>query len=369
MRMVSTTNKKRGRTISRVFCAGLFILSATAAAHAAAPPRAKPYKESICNTDPNVFFCEDFEGEDIYNLGNPGGKPTCASRWGNPALYKADGKQPSNFCWGGGGSYQYNTTQVSGFGSQNRVWRVAKSGNGFTDILTGINTGVGSGDIHGYFPANSLGKAHRDWYARLQVWFSQDFRWPDQFDVKLLFHQPAAFVDNPSSVYQMGIFIARAFFCSASYGDVPIMRYGPAYDKFPVGKLDPVQSYAYCPALPVGEPADGKHAVRLARGRWYTIEYHVRLSSKPGVSDGMLEMWLDGNLAYSRVLDTCRNGCPDMGYTFISGYMNRMDRWQGYLEIDNVVMSRSYIGPPGASSAPPTLKVPEAPVNLQVSMQ
>src|SRR5262245_34027869 len=117
----------------------LLVVAFSTAAHAAAPTRSRPYAESICNTDPNIFFCEDFEGQDLINYGSN----NCNSTWGNPAITQKD------ICWAGGGSHQRSTTALAGFNqSTNRVWRISKS-QAFTDVNTGINTGTGPGTIAG----------------------------------------------------------------------------------------------------------------------------------------------------------------------------------------------------------------------------
>jgi hypothetical protein len=124
---------------------------------------------------------------------------------------------------------------------------------------------------------------------------------------------------------------------------VPLIRYGPPYDGFPVlGE--------YCPTLAPGLPPDGVHAPQIQKSRWYTFEYHVKLSTSAIANDGLLELWVDGLRAYSRSGNNCRGGCPDMGYIMILGWMNSADPQAGYAEYDNVVMSRAYIGPPSAAS-------------------
>jgi len=49
-----------------------------------------PYAESICNNDPNVFFCEDFQ--DSATLPR-GGNNSCNGIWPNPAWAR------SNYCF------------------------------------------------------------------------------------------------------------------------------------------------------------------------------------------------------------------------------------------------------------------------------
>src|SRR5262245_54823423 len=113
------------------------------------PPRAIPYVESQLASNPNVFFIEDFEGQDIVNHGSN----NCNSTWGNPAISQKD------ICWAGGGSHQRSTIPLPGFPqAANRVWRVSKS-TAFVDINTGINTGTGNGTIAGWLRPDILGSA------------------------------------------------------------------------------------------------------------------------------------------------------------------------------------------------------------------
>jgi hypothetical protein len=345
--------KERNRKILLNFlCAAFLILIAGSHAEAAAPLRAKPYTESICDTDPNIFFCEDFDGEDIINYGNN----NCGSTWGNPAIVQKD------ICWAGGGSHQRSTVSLTGFDqATNRVWRVTK-GPSFTDINTGINTGTGGGTLAGWLNSTILGSGAKEWYTRIQVWFSTNHTWPADYDFKMFFALPRTFVDPPSAAYEAGLYFHQDFACQVngtwtSFNDVPVIRYSSNFRQFPYQN-------EYCPPLSPGQSADGTRAPRFQKGRWYTLEYHVKLASD---NSGILELWVDGTKAYSTNRTTCHNGCPDMGYIMIMGWMNGADPQTGYYEIDNVVMSRSYIGPPG--SIPPPSTPPTPPGSLSVTSQ
>lgn len=313
---------------------------------AAAPARAKPYAESICSTNPDVFFCEDFEGEDINNYGSS----NCNSTWDNPAIQQKD------ICWAGGGSYQNPTTSLSGFPANNRVWRVSKN-TSFTDIVTGRNTGTGNGTLAGWLQPSILGTGAQEWYTRIQVWFSPDHVWPNDYDFKMFFALPRSFVDPPSAAYEAGMYFHQDFWCSngGNFNDVPVIRYSNNFRMFPYQN-------EHCPPLTPGQDANGTNAPRIQKGRWYTLEYHVKLSSS---TNGVLELWVDGKKAYSSNRVTCHNGCSDMGYIMIMGWMNSADPQRGYYEIDNVVMSRSYIGLPTGSTSP--INPPSAPTNLSIT--
>ncbi len=304
------------------------------AADAAAPARPKPYNETLCSQNPDVFFCEDFEGEDLVNYGGN----NCNTTWGNPAIQEKD------ICWAGGGSHQYNNPVIPGFTTSNRVWRVAKS-QGFVDVNTGIQTGTGGGTIAGWLKPEILGTGTKEWFTRIQVYFSSTHTWPSDYDFKMFFALPRTFIDPPSAAYEAGIYFHQDFWCSGSgnHNDVPIVRYSSNFRQFPYQN-------EYCPPLTPGVAPNGTQAPRFQKGRWYTLEYHVKLAAD---NSGIVELWVDGIKAFSSNRVTCHNGCPDMGYIMIMGWMNSADAQTGHYEIDNVVMSRKYIGVPGGVSPTP----------------
>jgi hypothetical protein len=358
--LISNNSYKNRNILLSLLWTFLLVLALSAYSQAAAPSRAKPYAESVCN-NPDVFFCEDFEGEDIVNYGDQ----NCNSTWGNPALQRKDGSRPANFCWAGGGSYQFNTESIPGFGPTNKVWRITKS-TGFADIVTGINTGTGSGTISGWLNPGILGSGAQEWYTRVQVWFSANHVWPEDYDFKMFFALPRDFVDAPSAVYETGIYFHQDFWCSGQYfptsgknfNDIPVIRYSSSFRQFP-------RQDEYCPPLNPGETPNGTQAPRIEKGRWYTLEYHIKLASN---NTGILELWVDGVKAFSTSRITCHDGCPNMGFIYIMGWMNPADTQRGYYEIDNVVMSRKYIGLPSGST-PPSGVALEPPTNLKVISQ
>lgn len=303
---------------------------------AQAPPRSRPYAEAAVASNPNVFFVEDFEGQDIVNYGGN----NCNSTWDNPALERED------ICWAGGGSHQRSTIPLAGFDqATNRVWRISKT-QSFVDINTGINTGTGNGTIAGFLRPEILGTGAREWYTRMNVYFSPTHTWPADLDFKMFFALPRSFIDPPSAAYEAGMYFQQDFWCSGSgnYNDVPCLRYSSNFQSFPYQN-------EYCPPLAPGLAPNGTQAPRFVRNRWYTLESHFRLAQN---NTGILQLWVDGVLAYSTNRATCPSwACPDMGYIMILGWMNSSDPQSGYYEVDNIVMSRSYIGPPTGGEPPP----------------
>src|ERR1041384_1699675 len=61
MNGIQIGTRKRSRAVGLSLLAMVAFLGTELPAHAAAPARVgQPYAESICNTDPNIIFCEDF---------------------------------------------------------------------------------------------------------------------------------------------------------------------------------------------------------------------------------------------------------------------------------------------------------------------
>ena len=349
-------------------------------AYAATLPRAIPYTEAICSSDPNVVFCEDFQGNDIVNRSR-GGFGSCESTWGNPAISASD------FCRGSGGSVQINTVARPYFAPDKRVWRVAIGPPGVADITTGVDTGIGPGTIGGwlkpsqlvglgacetftvnsgailpapYNPGASVSGANclDDFYVRFQFFLSQNYSYPTVLDQKLPFLNPLCqklntkCPDAPSSPWESGIYMSTNSWCGPryfpptgrSFADALVIRYGPDFRQFPYQN-------EYCPPLAPGAPVDGRRMPRTVVGRWYTVEYHVRLST---TASGVLEMWLDGNLAYRSHRPTT-NAMSRPGYVFIMAWRNLAGcPCTGYVELDAVVISRARIGLPTPPSVSPT---------------
>jgi hypothetical protein len=120
---------------------------------------------------------------------------------------------------------------------------------------------------------------------------------------------------------------------------------------------------------PHDTPRQGK-IFRLDTNRWYTFELRYKLSSSRGVNDGGIEVWVDGTKVYSAFdLETCGSGvgdCSGLGAIYLGAYHNGSDRtvWNGQQVIDNLVIAKSYIGPPGGGTSTPP---PPATATLTVS--
>src|SRR5262249_1072473 len=145
------------------------------------------YAEAVCNTS-QVFFCEDFEGDDILIIGDAGDP---RRYWRNPAIESAD------LYWSFGGTHQRSTIPLSGFDSStNHGWRISKT-VAFTDIVTGETPRTGAGALQGWLRPDIVSNGAREWYTRVQVYFSEDHLWPASLDYKVFFALPRQFVDPP----------------------------------------------------------------------------------------------------------------------------------------------------------------------------
>lgn len=93
----------------------------------------------------------------------------------------------------------------------------------------------------------------------------------------------------------------------------------------------------------------------LARNRWYSIEQFVRLN-RPGVSDGIMRVWVDGRLIMERTTIRFRNldrlRIETVWLNVYHGGTAPSPHDQ-HLYIDNVVVARRYIGPMAGPSLSP----------------
>jgi len=325
----------------KLFCMFLFYFLFRLTGEAAAPSRAVPYAESLCNTNPNVFFCEDFQDQSTAPTpSTPNGY--CNGTWRNPALVY------SSYCYNGGSLVDPTVTIPGSVSLANKVIRLPIIGGG------------GGNAIDGFLGRNGVGKTYTDYYIRYQFYYSSAVTWPVDLDLKQMLSHPEVFLDPPSANYQNGVFLHQDYYCPGvgNFGDVPVLRYGPAYNQFP-------QYDEYCPPLSPGLPANGINAPRIVKNRWYTVEVHFRLGTTS--STGLMEAWLDGNLMYRENRANCTGSCPPMAYFYFTSYKGSGESGGGYVEYDNVVMSTSYIGPPNANSQ--DITPPSPPRGVSVTQQ
>jgi hypothetical protein len=85
---------------------------------------------------------------------------------------------------------------------------------------------------------------------------------------------------------------------------------------------------------------------RLQKSRWYAIEQYAKMNT-PGKPDGILRVWVDGELAFAkedvRFRDTAALKIESVWLNVYHGGVEKADR-DLTLYIDNVVIARRYIG-------------------------
>ncbi|MCI0527740.1 MAG: hypothetical protein L0Y56_09895 [Nitrospira sp.] len=99
---------------------------------------------------------------------------------------------------------------------------------------------------------------------------------------------------------------------------------------------------------------------QAASGKWYCIEAHVKLNT-PGLSDGIFEFWIDGNLEANRTDLNWVNTWQNYGINavFFENYWNAGAPSVMVRYFDNIVISTQRIGCLDATS-------PNPPTGLQV---
>lgn len=168
----------------------------------------------------------------------------------------------------------------------------------------------------------------------------------------------------------------KAFpFVSADFSGTPgCARHGEyKYANITTFGADPNETPSACT---VQYNCENPRIFRFNRGVWYTIEVAYIMPSTTGGADGGIEVWIDGTRIYSvNDLATCGSGgiasdCLGVGILSLLNYHNtnvdgtgtsscgRWDctPWRGGTVIDNLIMSTSYIGPPGGAVVHPSMK-------------
>jgi len=357
----------------------LALLAAPGLAAAQAPLRSgQPYAEAGLCARADVIFCEDFDYPE--NFVYTGAVENYNSVWKNPGLTTGT----FGFVYGLGGRRiaPANAYPVQPAGSPpgGSVWVANWDA---TKGATGNGATWGRLREPGGRYANGSAAA-RDVYVRFQYYVTPDYAWPGDprtdtyafgsssypIDNKILYLFPPEGVENPTgAAYDAGLFTSVVYdgTTNSRFADALVVRYGDASDGYKHFPLDWDAAYnprhmEYAPfqSLALRDPGDVPRLGRIFRldtDRWYTIELRYRLSSAPGVRDGGVEVWIDGTKIYSAFdLATCGGGlgdCSGLGALYLGAYHNGADttRWDGQQVIDNLVIARSYIGPPGGGGA------------------
>ncbi len=341
---------------------------------AQAPVRSgQPYAEASKCSQNGVILCEDFDYPSNFPCNNGTGS------WINPGLRSTY----NGTCSG------RSIVPVSGFPAQ-------PAGSPPGGYLKRADVANGEGMIAGCLWSdcsrttadNPAGVTYtngtplsNDIYVRFQVLFSDSpaYKWPS-FDNKIFFMWPNTYIDKPSANIDAGWYFGNNFFCSAinrNFNDALSFRVGDnscGFKGYPcdnTGGCHP-EHQEYClgqgfgnssPAISTTTPPDDTpysgRGFRFRRGKWYNFEFRYKLSS-PGVQNGTIESWIDGVKVYSdNDLATCGNGSgscaaiAEFAQYFWYNFFQEGGGLQGYGLVDNLIISKNYIGPPTGGAPPP----------------
>ena len=337
-----------------------------------APLRAgQPYAEATKCANPNVIFCEDFNYS--QNFSCTGSYPF-NDMWLNPGL----AVQSMSFNYGCDGrrinlatTYPAKPDGAKPSGTQpDSVWAAnwdptkGAQSNGAT---WGHMRLSGQNYANGTAPAKEL-------YFRFQAYWTPNYTWPGDpkvdkygygvypcYDNKILYLFSPEGAGSPTDAgYDAGFATGCGTYepsQNARFADALQVKFGNGSGpSFPMDSFSNTHmEYAPFQSLTLRDPHDQPIFGRIFRfdtNRWYTLELRYKLSSSPGVKDGVIEVWIDGNKIYSaNDLATCASGlgnCNEIGSIFLGDYHNGSDPtvWNGQQVIDNLIVSRSYIGPP-----------------------
>lgn len=395
----------------RTAIACLFLMMASVGvAYGAAPTRVgQPYAEATVCAGSDVIFCEDFNYP--ANTTCTACTGACTFEWTNPGLVNSGVPAPFSYCFGlnipAATDYPTKPSGALPSGSQpDHVWManwdsaVGPTGHGGSNAVL---RNPGGNYLNGSAPAT-------DFYVRFQFYVTADYAWPGDprshnynygasgVDNKILFVYPAGGISNPTdAAYDGGLYTANGWNSNQNirYADVLNARVGnndggqyPQFIMNALGDNSPGHmEYIYqCAAntaacwrnphdTPVAiafdNPGNLGRAFRFDTNKWYTIEMRYALSNPEGAHNGIIEIWVDGTRIYSaNDLETCGTGngdCSGLGEFIVTAYHNNSDttNWDGQQIIDDLVISKSYIGPPSASSGP--TQVPTAPTGVSIT--
>lgn len=380
---------------------------------AAAPARSgQPYAESICNTNPDIILCEDFDYPENFACvsGNPG-----TNTWVNPGL--------SAVAYSDCSARDFPTlSTITGTGSQNvpegtpnplgnGVYRARIYQSPAASTLLGCFLGDcdrTTGDTDTTYENGNT--ANGTIYVRYQLYRPSGIYYPTQLDNKILFLYPNRYTSRPDANIDAGPFFFSGTHCSGtSRNDALAFRVGSnsgSFKSYPAANNGGVYNshFEYCSGTgaPNGQFGDSTVAhctmstagnctndpdpgtlYRWRKDRWHTIEFRYTLSTA-GTTNGIIEAWVDGVKVYSNSdLETCGGYGATQGSCSAVYEIQLLNYWVNpnnatdtnaaqnadcgggagscYSLIDNLVISQSYIGPPNES------ETSAAPAGLTIS--
>lgn len=363
----------------RLITTSLIIMLAfgSKAAFSQAPTRSgQPYAEAQACAKAGVILCEDFNYPQNFTCGpfsyNPG-----QFQWLNPGLSST----PTDGMYCQGSTYDL----ASGYLSQ-------PTGSPAGGYVKRVNPASGNGTLSGCIWGDcdrntaNTGSTYKnglpitnDLYFRFQIYFSANYVFPTDLDNKLLFLYPDRYTSKTDGNFDAGLFFSNATYCfnvNRVFSDAPDFRVGTnsnSYKQYPAdANAGPGHNehQEYCSGQGFGNnngtvitttppndtPTPGR-LFRVNKDRWYTFEMRYKMSGS-GQKNGTIEFWVNGIKVYSDSdLETCGNygsnqgSCSSVAEIFFSNWFNPFgsDSPAGYTLVDNLMISKSYIGPPGGS--------------------
>mgnify|MGYP001572364052 CR=1 FL=1 len=302
--------------------------------------------ESFCptgsNPDANVVLCEDFESKTVFlSKGNPTG-------WDNV----------SEFCCNHGGGIPpppSEATEVVACGSIANAWGT------FWPGITGFNSSCAAwneftpADGSGHYADHSI-PAATEYYFRWYSYLSDPFTRGNIQDKMFRVRSNEKTSDNQ-------VFCVSWMAIASKFGNTK-----PSFQDFAGGDVDYYQN-------------QGNDIVQTP-GRWYLFEMYLKLGIA-GQSNSIVKMWIDDasvpivtqtlRLHYTTVrgrnsAPECDQAAIDMDLLEMTAYHQSNPPSPGqYQRWDQIVVSRTPIGPMGVSPPPPPAAVPNAPTELTIT--
>ena len=249
--------------------------------------------------------------------------------------------------WPGGTGWNIYVSTVSGSETRQNGGTPITLGSAWTESVGGLVAGVA-------LPTTMIGcgSAHQD----KNRYFEAQVNSPTGYDH--LFVRGYVYVKSPESGASKAIQRKLWFLAAQTFSDFsPILKLQNTY--YPAVKYLLMEFVTQC-----GSSADCTQVTypasidTLEFDRWYCIENEVQLNT-PGLSDGIVRVWVDGVLAISSTSVNIRGSKTTKTVRIQPG--RQVDR-QNFLPADeyrywdDVVVSDSYIGPlgsgPGAQLSP-----------------
>jgi hypothetical protein len=105
----------------------------------------------------------------------------------------------------------------------------------------------------------------------------------------------------------------------------------------------------------------------MVENRWYCFEFYVSPNTDNN-SNGIIQIWVDGVLRVHYSGIKIRNNANNRNFSFMSLVNYAQNVTSPYqIWVDDIVVSRSYIGPVGTSGSPvPYITPPSSPKNLKI---